>query len=127
MRAPRAFVVLHRRVGGHFDLAAGAFAQSGFAHPQLAVAEPDAAGLAAPADDIAGAFLAWLGEFSTGNLLRRQFQHGLDGGAAGDVNDLVDGSAALLDQFNQGQHELRVLAEQASEIVGADWLLLCGI
>ena len=65
--------------------------------------------------------------FSTGNLLRRQFQHGLNGGAAGDVDNLVDGSAALLDQFNQGQHELGVLAEQAGEVVGADWLLLRGI
>ena len=114
-------------VSGHFDLAAGALAQSGFAHPQLAVAEPNATGLAAPADDITAAFLAGLGKFPAGNLLGGEFEHGLNGGAAGDVNDLVDGSAALLDQFHQGQHELRVLAEQAGEIVGADWLLLCGI
>jgi len=83
--------------------------------------------LAAPADHIAGAFFAGLGKFSTGHLLRREFEHGLNGGAAGDLNDLVDGAAALLDQFNEGQHELRVLAEQASEIVGADGLLLGGI
>ena len=33
----------------------------------------------------AAALLAGLGKFSAGNLLRRQFQHGLNGGAAGDV------------------------------------------
>ncbi len=49
------------------------------------------------------------------------------GGAAGDVDDLVDGSLALFDEFDEGQHELRVLAEQTRELLGPQPLLLGGI
>ena len=65
--------------------------------------------------DVTGAaFLARLGKFSSGNLLRREFKHGLDGGAPGDVDDFVDGSPALFDQLDERQHELRVLAQQTA-------------
>ncbi|MCZ6653388.1 MAG: hypothetical protein O7D91_10230 [Planctomycetota bacterium] len=80
---------MHRRVGGHFDLAAGAFAQPWFVNAQLAVAQLDASGLAAPADDLAAALLAGLGKFSSGHLLRGEFEDGLDRGAAGDVDGLA--------------------------------------
>ena len=76
-----------------------------------------------PSRKLAAALLAGLGKFSAGNLLRGEFEHGLDSGAAGDADDLVNGSTALPGQFNQRRHELRVLAEQASELVGAEGLL----
>ena len=47
-------------------------------------------------------------------------QDGLDGGAAHDVDEVVDGALGVLDEVEQGQEELAVLGQQLGELLGIE-------
>ena len=113
---------MHCFVGGNVDLAAGSLAQARLVDAQLAIRKLDPAWLASPAHDFAGALLTRLRQLAFGDLLCRELQHSLDGCSPSDVDDFVDGSPALFDEFDQRQHQLSVLAQQSGQLLRIDGL-----
>jgi hypothetical protein len=74
-------------------------------------------------DDLGGAPLALLRRTSRG-LHGRQLQDGLNGRSPGDVDQLVAGQLALLDQIHHGQKPLPVLDQEAGQLLLVDFPLL---
>ena len=80
--------------------------------------EGDPAGLRAVVDDVAVGLLALL--LGAGELGGAHEQDGLDGGAAHDVDEVVDGGLGVLDEVEHGQEELAVLGQDLGELPGIE-------
>jgi hypothetical protein len=74
-------------------------------------------------NNLPGAALALLGGAS-GRLAGRKLQHGLDGGAAGYVDQLVAGHPALLDQIHHVQQKLPAPGQKPSQLLLVHFSLL---
>ena len=116
---------LHGGVSRNFDLLApGPFAaQARPLHFQLAVVQKHLAWLTTIKNHVAGAPLALLRRTSRG-LDGRKLQHGLNGRSSGDVDQLVAGHLALLDQIHHGQKPLPVLDQETGQFLLVGFPLL---
>lgn len=111
-------LMVHGGVCRDLNLLAGArtfLAESRPLHGQLAVAEHHAAGWLAVPHHFPCSLLSLLTRTAS-RLLSGQLQDGLDGGAAGHIDQIVAGQAALLNQIHHGQKELPVLGEERSQL-----------
>ena len=114
----QAAVLANRLVGGDFDLSRLSqlgvlLAEPGLVDAEFTFPERDASLLGAVVDDVAVGLLALL--LGPGQLGGAHQQDGLDGGAAHDVDEVVDGGLGVLDQVEHGQEELAVLGEDVGE------------
>ncbi len=82
---------------------------------ELAFLECHASRLTAVVGDLAVDLLALL--LGAGQLLGTHHQHGLDGGSAHDVDEVIDGRLGVFDEVEHGQEELTVLGEHLGELL----------
>jgi hypothetical protein len=54
--------------------------------------------------------------WSSGGLLRRQLQHGLNRGSSGHIHQLVAGYSALLDQIHHGHQVLPIPGKERAQL-----------
>ena len=98
--------------------------QPGLLDDDLAFLQGDAALLGAVVDDVAVGLLALL--LGPRDRLGAHPEHRLDGGAAHDVDEVVEGALGVLEEVEQRQDELAILGQQVGDPLGIEGRRLPG-